>query len=150
MCVFGLQETAPAASETGGRGEETWDGLVMKQPFMPQRTKPTLLTRLLPSFTKILTVSTSVCVCVCCSPTLLRLCVTVLTHSYCSPFHIHTHTHSHRRFPPDVHAYSRDSLAGAQSDDYMSQLCKCREENSTSKWWSLGFLHNASVFCIYT
>lgn len=150
MCVFGLQETAPAASETGGRGEETWDGLVMKQPFMPQRTKPTLLTRLLPSFTKILTVSTSVCVCVLLSYSFTPLCHCAYTQLLFSFSHTHTHTHSHRRFPPDVHAYSRDSLAGAQSDDYMSQLCKCREENSTSKWWSLGFLHNASVFCIYT
>lgn len=122
MCVFGLQETAPAASETGGRGEETWDGLVMKQPFMPQRTKPTLLTRLLPSFTKILTVSTSVCVCVLLSYSFTPLCHCAYTQLLFSFSHTHTHTHSHRRFPPDVHAYSRDSLTGAQSDDYMSQF----------------------------
>lgn len=56
-----------------GQVVDTWDGLVMKQPFMPQRTKPVLLTLLLPRFKRI-----SLCqqVCVCFSPTFLRLCVT--------------------------------------------------------------------------
>lgn len=104
MCVFGLQETAPAASETGGRGEETWDGLVMKQPFMPQRTKPTLLTRLLPSFTKILTVSTSVCVCVLLSYSFTPLCHCAYTQLLFSFSHTHTHTFTpafpHQMFMP--------------------------------------------------
>ncbi|KAF3852159.1 hypothetical protein F7725_005514 [Dissostichus mawsoni] len=56
-CVFGVKETEQAVpGERGGRGEETWDGLVTKQH---QRTKRTPLTRLPPSFTKILTVLTS-------------------------------------------------------------------------------------------
>lgn len=105
-CVFGLKEKMPAASEErGGRDEETWDGLMMIQPFMPQRTKPTLLTRLLPSFTKILTVSTSVCVALLLFYASVSLClhtVTVLVSTY-------KHTHSHRRILPDIHAYSRDS-----------------------------------------
>lgn len=90
-CVFGLKEKEPAASEErGGRDEETWDGLMMIQPFMPKRTKPTLLTRLLPSFTKILTVSTSVCVSL--SYSFTPLCHCAYTHSYCPRLHTQTHT----------------------------------------------------------
>lgn len=113
-CVFGLKETEPAASEErGGRDEETWDGLVMKQPFMPQRTEPTPLTRLLPFAHK-----DPHCVdeCVCCSPTLLRVCVTVLTHthSYYSRFHKHTRIHTgiyHQIFMPIPETLQREVRA---------------------------------------
>lgn len=99
--VFGLKETEPVASEErGGRVEETWDGLVMKQPFMPQRTIPALLTRLLPWFTKILTVSTSVCV------ALLLFYASVSLCLHTQLLFLFTHTHTQTFTPAYTTRYS--------------------------------------------
>lgn len=135
--MFGLKEKEPAASEErGGRDEETWDGLMMIQPFMPQRTKPSLVTRPLPSFTKILTVSTSVCVVLLLFYASVSLCLhTQLLFS--SP-HTNIHTHSHRHILPNIHAYSRDSPKRAKKVEELV------EPGISAQCFFF------SIFCIYT
>lgn len=99
-CVFGLKETEQAApgERGGGQGEETWNGLVTKQH---QRTKRTPLTRLPPSFTKILTVLTSVCVA-------LLLCyasVSLCPHTQFSFPHTHIHTGLFQRLSDESYMF---------------------------------------------
>lgn len=83
----------------------------MKRLFTPQRNKPALIHHLLPSFTKIFTVSKCACVWVCVC-VLFLLCVTVTIPAY-----------THVQTSAGVHANSRDSLRRAAEDG--AALCKC-------------------------